>query len=131
MSTLSDEEKAQIGDPQTYIDAQIKSALTPWFRFFLSYDPQPTLEKVRCPVLAINGEKDLQVAPKENLEAIRKALETGGNTNFKIVELPGLNHLFQTCTTGGMSEYSQIEETIAPSALKLMGDWIEKVCAKD
>ena len=71
-----------------------------WFRFFLTFDPRPTLRKVQCPVLAINGEKDLQVPPKENLAEIDKALKAGGNRNVKTVELPGLNHLFQPCKTG-------------------------------
>ena len=95
-----------------------------WFRFFLSHDPRPTLRTVRCPVLAINGEKDLQVPAKENLAEIAKALKAGGNPKFKTVELPGLNHLFQPCKTGSPSEYASIETTIAPEALKTMGDWI-------
>jgi fermentation-respiration switch protein FrsA (DUF1100 family) len=76
------------------------------------------------PVLAINGEKDLQVPPKENLAAIEKALKAGGKKNFMAKELPGLNHLFQTSQTGAPSEYAKIEETIAPAALQAMGDWI-------
>ncbi len=78
----------------------------------------------RCPVLAINGEKDLQVPAKENLAEIDKALKAGGNLNVKTVELPGLNHLFQPCKTGSPSEYGAIETTIAPEALKTIGDWI-------
>ena len=74
-------------------------------RYFLTYDPRPMLRKVKCPVLAINGEKDLQVPPKENLAAIASALNDGGNTHATVKELPGLNHLFQTCTTGALSEY--------------------------
>jgi uncharacterized protein len=95
-----------------------------WFRYFLAYDPRPNLMKVRVPVLAINGEKDLQVPPKEDLEGIERALKDGGNRDYKIVLLPGLNHLFQTTTTGAISEYAEIEETIAPVALQTMGDWI-------
>jgi fermentation-respiration switch protein FrsA (DUF1100 family) len=75
-------------------------------------------------VLAINGEKDLQVPPKENLSAIKEALQTGGNENFTIKELPGLNHLFQTAQTGVPAEYAKIEETISPVALKIISDWI-------
>jgi len=81
---------------------------------------------VKCPVLAINGEKDLQVSPKENLSAIEEALKTGGNQNYTIKELPGLNHLFQTAQTGLSSEYAKIEETISPIALKIIGDWISE-----
>jgi hypothetical protein len=98
--------------------------LSPWFKYFLIYDPRPTLSKVNCPVLAINGEKDLQVPPKENLKAIEEALIAGGNRNFIIKELPGLNHLFQSAATGSPDEYARIEETISPVALELISDWI-------
>jgi fermentation-respiration switch protein FrsA (DUF1100 family) len=80
--------------------------------------------KTTCPVLAIGGAKDLQVPAKENLAAIESALRAGGNKDFKTVELPNLNHLLQTSTTGSPSEYSAIEETISPSALNLISDWI-------
>ncbi len=121
---MSDEEKEQIGDPEVFLEAQLQSLLSPWLKFFLTYDPKPTLSKVKCPVLAINGEKDLQVPPKENLSAIEEALKVGGNQNYTIKELSGLNHLFQTAQTGALSEYVKIEETISPVALKIVGDWI-------
>ena len=105
-------------------DAQNAVWATPWFRYFLSYDPRPTLMKVHVPVLAINGEKDLQVPAKEDLDGIDQALKDAGNKDYKIVLLPGLNHLFQTTKTGAPSEYAEIEETIAPIALQTMGDWI-------
>jgi pimeloyl-ACP methyl ester carboxylesterase len=113
------------------VDAQLASSetqsyafATPWFRYFLSYDPRPTLMKVHVPVLAINGGKDLQVPPKEDLDGIEQALKDGGNRDYKVVLLPGLNHLFQTSRTGAPSEYAEIEETIAPIALQTVGDWI-------
>ncbi len=121
---MSDVKKEQIGDPEVFLKAQLQSLLSPWLKFFLTYDPKPTLSKVKCPVLAINGEKDLQVPPKENLSAIEEALKVGGNQNYTIKELPGLNHLFQTAQTGVPSEYAKIEETISPIALKIIGDWI-------
>jgi fermentation-respiration switch protein FrsA (DUF1100 family) len=80
--------------------------------------------KVKCPVLAIIGEKDIQVPPKRNLEEIEKALESGRNEEYTVKELPGLNHLFQTAETGAESEYAKIEETISPVALELMSGWI-------
>jgi fermentation-respiration switch protein FrsA (DUF1100 family) len=80
--------------------------------------------KVHVPVLAINGGKDLQVPPKEDLDGIEQALKDGGNRDYKVVLLPGLNHLFQTSRTGAPSEYAEIEETIAPIALQTVGDWI-------
>ncbi|GAI85494.1 unnamed protein product, partial [marine sediment metagenome] len=123
---MSDEEKELIGDPEVFLEAQLQSLLSPWLKFFLTYDPKPTLSKVKFPVLAINGEKDLQVPPEENLSAIEEALLAGGNKNFIIKELPDLNHLFQTAQTGLPTEYAKIEETISPVALKIISDWILK-----
>ena len=100
--------------------------LTPWMRHFLAFDPRPSLSRVRVPVLAINGSLDGQVVCKENLGAIAAALTTAGNTDFETVELPGLNHLFQTATTGAIAEYSVIEETISPVALDRIGDWLAR-----
>jgi uncharacterized protein len=97
---------------------------TPWFQYFLDYDPAPTLRKVRCPVLALNGEKDLQVPPKQNLPGIEAAVKAGGNSDVTVKELPSLNHLFQNSKTGSPSEYVNIEETFSPDALKIIGDWI-------
>lgn len=125
---LSDEERKQAGDIESLADGQAKQLLSPWFKFFISYDPKPALKKVKCPVLAINGSKDLQVPPKENLEAIEQALKAGGNKSVTIKELPEINHLFQTSTTGSPTEYGKIEETIAPVALHKMRDWILEVC---
>ena len=93
-------------------------------RFFLSYDPRPALKQIKCPVLAIIGSKDLQVLPDLNMPEIEKALTEGGNKDFEMVELDGLNHLFQECKTGSMSEYVSIQETFNPLALEKIGDWI-------
>jgi fermentation-respiration switch protein FrsA (DUF1100 family) len=90
----------------------------------LRHDPRTVLRKLRCPVLAIAGGKDLQVPPKENLSAIGTALTEGGNDRIEVRELPGLNHLLQTAVTGLPSEYGMLEETIAPAALSLIGGWI-------
>lgn len=99
--------------------AQLSSG---WMRDLVDYDPAPTLAKVRCPILALNGSKDGQVPPEQNLPAIRAA--TRANPDVTIVELPGLNHLFQTANTGAVGEYADIEETIAPIALDTMSAWI-------
>ena len=106
------------------VAAQLAQLTQPWFRYFLTYDPLPALRELDCPVLAINGEKDTQVPSQENLEAIRRALTEGGNADFDIVELPGLNHLLQTADTGSPNEYASIEETMSPRALQEMTDWI-------
>ena len=99
------------------LEIGIRQMLSPWLRYFLASDPGPTMEKVKCPVLAIDGDKDLQVSSAQNLPAIEAALKEAGNTDFTIKELPGLNHLFQTATTGSPAEYAKIEETISPAAL--------------
>jgi fermentation-respiration switch protein FrsA (DUF1100 family) len=122
----SEEEKQHSNFSEANLEPQIQGLLSPWMRFFLTYDPIPTLMKVKCPVLAINGEKDLQVPPEENLLAIENALKAGSNENYTVKELPGLNHLFQTAQTGSPTEYSKIEETISPDALELIGNWISE-----
>jgi pimeloyl-ACP methyl ester carboxylesterase len=121
---LSEEEKKQMVNAPEMLDKGVQQALSPWLRYFLRYDPKPALEQVKCPVLAVNGEKDLQVPSKPNLAAIAKAFKKGGNKDATVKELPGLNHLFQTATTGSPDEYLKTEETIAPIALSAVGDWI-------
>ncbi len=112
--------------PPAALQSQVRLMVSPWFRFFLDYDPLPALQKTMCPVLALNGEKDLQVSPKENLAKIQKALQDGGNKDFQTTELPGLNHLFQHCPTGSPTEYGGIQETMAPEALNAVSDWVLK-----
>lgn len=109
---------------EVFVDQIWGQLVNPWMMYFLRHDPAEVLKEVQCPVLAIIGEKDLQVPPEVNLKAIENALKEAGNTNYKIEELAGLNHLFQESKTGAPSEYSNIEQTISPKALKFMGDWI-------
>ena len=123
-STLSDSVKNSSENSKERLYAQTKSLLSPWFKFFLSYEPQESLSKLKIPVLALDGENDLQVSPKENLAAIESALKKAGNKNYKVIEIPKLNHLFQTSETGSPTEYSKIEETIAPIALSTISVWI-------
>ncbi len=100
---------------------------SPWWKFFLAHDPAKTLEKLSIPVLALNGEKDIQVDPDLNLPEIEAALKKSKSKNYKTIELPGLNHLFQHCTKCTVAEYGELEESFSPEVLKIMGDWIEKV----
>jgi hypothetical protein len=102
--------------------------LSPWFMDFVRYDPAPALEKLRCPVLVLNGALDLQVLPDQNLPPIRKALAR--NRRVTIHRLEGLNHLFQQAKTGAPAEYATIEQTIAPEVLDLISDWIVGLDAK-
>jgi uncharacterized protein len=112
------------------LDASLAQMTGHRFRIFLTYDPKPALRKVTVPVLAINGEKDLQVPAKENLALIEEALAAGGNKAVTIQLLPGLNHLFQTATTGAPHEYAQIAETMAPVAMQAISDWIRARTAR-
>jgi len=120
---IPDSEKPSGVSVDDYVELQVNQLTSPWVISFLKYDPAPTLEKVKCPVLAINGEKDLQVPAKINLEAIKNALEKGGNKNVTTKELQNLNHLFQECETGSPAEYAIIEQTFSPIALDEITNW--------
>ena len=98
--------------------------VAPAFRSFLSRDPAHDLEAVRCPVLALYGERDVQVPPATHLPRLRRALSVAGNHDVSALELPGLNHLFQSAETGAIEEYGLIEETIAPVVLERIAGWI-------
>jgi hypothetical protein len=100
--------------------------MAPWVRHFLAYDPRPALQQVAAPVLALNGTLDLQVPHRENLAGIAEALAAGGNRDYEVDSLPGLNHLFQTARTGAVSEYATIQETMSPLALERISGWIAK-----
>lgn len=100
------------------LKAKVKQMLSPWMLTFLTLDPRQYLRQVHCPVLVMNGSKDLQVPPYQNIPEIKKALGEAGNKQVVVKELPGLNHLFQKATTGSPSEYASIEETVAPEALE-------------
>jgi hypothetical protein len=112
--------------PKEASAALVKQSSSPWMRYFALYDPAPALAKVTCPVLAMGGELDLQVPVDQNLPAIEAALKKGGNKDYSVVRLPGLNHLFQTCKKGTPGEYVQIEETMSPVALDTIATWVRK-----
>lgn len=126
VSQVSREDRQKLGITRRSLQAQVDRLLSPWMRFFIAYDPRPALRRVRCPVLALIGANDLQVSARENLAAIRTALQAGGNRDYTVRKLPGLNHLFQHSKSGALSEYSRIEETMAPSILRLVSDWIRR-----
>ncbi len=126
MSELNEEQRKIFASIKATAESQIQMSLSPWFRYFITYNPRLTLEKVKIPVLAINGENDLQVSSKENLKIIAAALKKSGNKDYTIKSFPKLNHLFQTSETGSPGEYGTIEETIAPQVLETIADWIVK-----
>ncbi len=98
---------------------------SPWLRFFITYDPEKDLDKIKCAVLAINGDKDMQVNAAENLAVIKQLLTKNGNQNVEVKALPGLNHLLQTANTGQVDEYADIQETMSPAAMQIISDWIK------
>ncbi len=130
ISAIWSQEKADKNDAteptEELIKGQIRQLSSPWFRFFLQYDPEPYLLRVKCPVLALNGELDLQVPASENLRGIEEGLRKGGNKKITTQVFPGLNHLFQTAKTGSPMEYAQIEETISPQVLSYIAQWLKK-----
>lgn len=106
------------------IAKEIEAIITPWKRYFYNYNPADEIEKLRIPVISLNGSKDTQVIAKINQNGIRNALIKGKNENYKILELADLNHLFQECETGNINEYNKIEQTMSPIALKEISSWI-------
>lgn len=111
---------------EPYVRQQFNAMSSPWFRGFLNENPAEYLQKVKCPVLAIHGEKDTQMLAETNLEAIKRALEKGGNPRHEIKSYPNLNHLFQECETGRADEYGKIEQTFSPDVLSDITVWIKK-----
>jgi pimeloyl-ACP methyl ester carboxylesterase len=122
LDRLSEDQRRGI-EMESLDPGQFDWMLSPEFSSILRYDPKEALMKITCPVLAMNGGKDVQM-PVENLRAIEAALEAGGNHRHTIREMPGLNHLFQTAQTGSPAEYSQIQETLSPAALNIISDWV-------
>lgn len=123
MAVMTPEAKTALGMPVEMDGAVVVNQVSsPWFQYFFKYDPAPNLARIKVPVLALNGALDRQVPPAANLAAIRAA--TAGNADVTLIEMPNLNHLFQTAATGGIGEYATIEETFSPAALDLMAKWI-------
>ena len=127
LGQIPESEKPSGISDDNYIKLQVSQLSSAWMQYFIKYDPSVALEKVKCAVLAINGEKDLQVPAEINLEAIKKSLQKGGNKNATIKELAGLNHLFQECKTGSPQEYATIEQTFSPMALAEITTWIRQL----
>ena len=98
---------------------------SPWYGFFMNYNPQTDIANVLCPVMALNGEKDTQVPCEMCLDALRRVLPD--NAHHLIKSYPGLNHLFQHCETGLPNEYGIIEETISEDVINDIATWIKSL----
>ncbi len=110
-----------------HISTVIAFFMNPWMKYFFNSNPAPLIEKFQCKTLALDGSKDVQVIATSNLAGIHKALEKSKSPAYETRELPGLNHLFQHCTKCTISEYGELEETFAPEALEIMGNWLRKL----
>lgn len=123
---LSEAERKSAGSADAFVELHSSVIGIPWFRQFILLDPQAVLAKVACPVLALTGEKDLQVPPEQNLPGIEQGLARGPAQDVTLMVLPGLNHLLQTAETGLVTEYGEIEETISPTALDQLARWLKE-----
>jgi len=128
--TLSPEIKASIQDKKAYINSTVQSQIlmfnNPWFRYFIQYDPAPTLQKVKVPVLMTFGELDLQVSAAQNKPKMEEALTSGGNKNFKSIVFPKANHLYQEAKTGSPGEYNELKKEFVPGFLDTIADWLNQ-----
>ncbi len=122
---ILEELHANTATPEDYA-AQVSGELKPWLKYFISTDPATFWSKVKCPVLALNGEKDIQVYADQNIPAIQTALEKAGNKKVTIKISPGLNHLFQHCTQCTVKEYAELTETISPEVLETISNWLHQ-----
>lgn len=111
-------------DINSFVSGMTETLSTNWWKYFAAYNPQPVLQKLKCPVLALNGSADIQVPAAENLNAIESILKKAANKNFAIHKFDGLNHLFQKCSKCTVAEYGQLENTIEPEVLETIGDWL-------
>jgi pimeloyl-ACP methyl ester carboxylesterase len=121
-------QRQALGDSAAFVasatDAKLSAARSPWFKFFISYDPAPTLRRMHCPVLALYGELDMQVPPRVTMKPLESALKEGGNKDVTVHMLPGTNHLFQAATSGLPSEYGSLKKEFVPGFLDTLTTWV-------
>ncbi len=111
----------------TQVTQTLNSISSAWIRNFIKHDPRPTLEKVKSPILALFGENDLQVPPKENKNALKEAFKKSDKTNYKIIIFPKANHLFQESETGNPNNYGKLEKKFVDGFLETISGWILEV----
>ncbi|MGB3798327.1 MAG: alpha/beta fold hydrolase [Lewinella sp.] len=123
--SLPDTLQVSIIDPAAFADTYVSGLASPWIRYFLAYEPTANLSEVKVPVLALSGERDTQVSPR-NLDAIETTLKATGNPDVTAVLVPGANHLLQPAESGLPEEYGQIETTVDENVLTLISEWLEQ-----
>ena len=129
LSTMKEMEKllsSETSDEET-LQENVELMFSPWMFYFINFNPQEYLCKVKVPLLALNGDKDVQVYSKDNLIGVEKAMKKAKNPNYKTIELKGLNHLFQKCFFGSPNFYGQNEETFNEDAMKVIAEWIKGI----
>ncbi len=130
MNIRTDDKEAKREDLDNTITNQVACQLmqfnSPWFKYFLNYDPKPILKKVKCPVLMLFGELDLQVPIEPNKDMMVEALRRGGNKDYTLKTFPSANHLYQCAKTGSPAEYGNLDKKFVPGFLEFMSDWILK-----
>ncbi len=128
LDKMPPEQRKAVADPEAYVQnvakAQTMTFNSPWFRFFLAYDPAPALAAVKCPVLALFGEKDLQVSPRQNRAVMEQAFKKGENPDVTVKVFADANHLFLAAKTGSPSEYASLEKVFVPGFLDTISSWI-------
>ena len=110
------------------VEQQMKPIQSNWFKYFIDYDPQPSLEKVTCPVLVLFGDMDVQVSSQQNQKPITDALKKAGNKDVTVKIFPKANHLFLTAITGNIDEYGTLEKVFVPGFLATISEWARKRC---
>lgn len=123
MNSLASDDSSDESD----IQENVEVLFSPWMYYSLNSNPQDDLCKVKVPLLALNGDKDVQVYSKDNLAGVEKAMKKAKNKNYKTLELKGLNHLFQKCIFGSPNFYGKNEETFNEDAMKIIVEWINQI----
>lgn len=128
VATLPEAQKAAMGDVDALVQQQVASQLqifqSPWYQFFLRYDPAEDLAQITAPVLGVFGGNDTQVDAEQNSAALQAALERAGNNDVTIHVLPTANHLFQDASSGGVDEYATLDPHLMPAFLEVIGQWL-------
>ena len=123
---MSEDELSVYGGVDTYVKNQVASHTSDWYHYYLQFDVTPYLEKLKIPILALNGDKDSSMEPRVNLGGIENTLRRSGNSSFKTVELKNVNHFFQVSEDNQIESVYFNEETFSKEALSIITDWVTR-----